>query len=78
MRLPAWVAPQLATLVSDPPPGDEWVHEIKLDGYRILLRIERGRVKLLTRNRQDWTPRFPGVARAAPGEGGAARWRVVS
>ncbi|HET9853730.1 MAG TPA: DNA ligase D [Methylomirabilota bacterium] len=65
MRLPAWVAPQLATLVSDPPPGDEWVHEIKLDGYRILLRIERGRVKLLTRNRQDWTPRFPGVAEAA-------------
>ena len=65
MRLPAWVAPQLATLVSDPPPGDEWVHEIKLDGYRILLRIERGRVKLLTRNRQDWTARFPGVAEAA-------------
>ncbi|HTG09472.1 MAG TPA: non-homologous end-joining DNA ligase, partial [Candidatus Eisenbacteria bacterium] len=65
MTLPAWVAPQLATLVSGPPPGDEWVHEIKLDGYRILLRIERGRAKLLTRNRQDWTARFPAVAAAA-------------
>jgi len=64
MTLPAWVAPQLATLVSGPPPGDGWVHEIKLDGYRILLRIERGRVKLLTRNRQDWTTRFPAVAKA--------------
>ena len=65
MTLPAWVAPQLATLVSGPPPGDDWVHEIKLDGYRILLRIERGRVMLLTRNRQDWTTRFPAVAEAA-------------
>ena len=65
MTLPVWVAPQMATLVSGPPPGDDWVHEIKLDGYRILLRIERGRVKLLTRNRQDWTTRFPAVADAA-------------
>ncbi len=65
MTLPAWVAPQLATLVAEPPVGDDWVHEIKLDGYRILLRIERGRVKLLTRNRQDWTDRFPAVAEAA-------------
>ena len=65
MTMPAWVAPQLATLVSAPPPGDDWVHEIKLDGYRILLRLERGRVKLLTRNRQDWTTRFPAVAETA-------------
>jgi len=65
MTLPAWVAPQLATLVSGPPPGDDWVHEIKLDGYRILLRIERGRAELLTRNRPDWTARFPTVAAAA-------------
>ena len=52
----------------DPPPGDEWLHELKFDGYRILLRIERGRVKLLTRNGKDWTARFPrwrGPRRAA-------------
>jgi bifunctional non-homologous end joining protein LigD len=65
MTLPAWVAPQLATLVAAPPVGDDWVHEIKLDGYRILLRIERGRARLLTRNRLDWTDRFPAVAEAA-------------
>ena len=65
MTLPAWVGPQLATLVTTPPVGDDWVHEIKLDGYRMLLRIERGRVRLLTRNRLDWTDRFPAVAEAA-------------
>jgi bifunctional non-homologous end joining protein LigD len=64
MTLPAWVAPQLATLVAAAPAGGEWIHEIKLDGYRILARIERGRVRLLTRNRQDWTERFPAVAEA--------------
>ena len=63
--LPAWVRPQLATLVSTPPVGDDWVHEIKLDGYRLLLRVERGRARLLTRNRLDWTDRFPAVAEAA-------------
>jgi bifunctional non-homologous end joining protein LigD len=65
MTLPSWVAPQLATLVATPPVGDDWVHEIKLDGYRILARIERGRARLLTRNRLDWTARFPEVAEAA-------------
>jgi bifunctional non-homologous end joining protein LigD len=65
MTRPAWVAPQLATLVSRPPAGDGWVHEMKLDGYRILIRIEGGRATLLTRNRQDWTARFPAVAEAA-------------
>ena len=65
MTLPGWVAPQLATLVGAAPDGSDWVHEIKLDGYRVLARIERGRVRLLTRNRQDWTERFPAVAEAA-------------
>ena len=65
MTLPAWVAPQLATLVAAAPPGDEWLHEVKLDGYRILARIARGRARLLTRNRQDWTHHFPAVAGAA-------------
>jgi bifunctional non-homologous end joining protein LigD len=65
MTLPAWVVPQLATLVAAAPAGGEWVHEIKLDGYRILARIERGHARLLTRNRLDWTDRFPAVAEAA-------------
>lgn len=62
--MPARVEPQLCQLVTDPPTGDGWVHEIKLDGYRILARLDRGRVTLLTRNAQDWTAKFPGVARA--------------
>jgi bifunctional non-homologous end joining protein LigD len=47
------------------PEGDEWLHEVKLDGYRVLARVDGGRVRLLTRTGQDWTARFPGVAAAA-------------
>src|SRR5262249_14359872 len=63
--LPAFVAPQLATLVAAPPDGDEWLHEMKFDGYRVLCGIERGWVRLLSRKGMDWTARLPGVARAA-------------
>lgn len=63
-RLPAAVAPQLATLVKEPPAGDAWLHEPKLDGYRILARIEGGSVTLLSRNGNDWTSRMPTIARA--------------
>src|SRR5262249_45061672 len=63
--LPAFIAPQLATLVSAAPEGDEWLHEMKFDGYRVLCRIERGSVQLLSRNGSDWTDRLPGIARAA-------------
>ena len=65
LALPDWIAPQLATLVSQPPAGNQWVHELKLDGYRILVRIANGRATLLTRNRQEWTDRYPTVAAAA-------------
>jgi bifunctional non-homologous end joining protein LigD len=57
--------PQLATLVKSPPSGDEWLHEIKFDGYRIGCRVQRGRVTLTTRNGNDWTAAFPEVAEAA-------------
>jgi bifunctional non-homologous end joining protein LigD len=64
-KLPAFVKPQLATLVDAVPPGNEWLHEIKLDGYRTLCRIDHGRVTLLTRRAQDWTERFKSIAAAA-------------
>lgn len=64
-KLPQFIAPQLATLSKAPPAGDRWVHEIKLDGYRMQARIEKGRVQLLTRNGLDWTHRMAGVAEAA-------------
>src|SRR4029450_3742855 len=56
--------PQLATLVDTPPSGDEWLHEIKYDGYRIGARVRNGRVSLYTRNGNDWTAAFPEVADA--------------
>jgi bifunctional non-homologous end joining protein LigD len=56
--------PQLATLVDTPPSGDEWLHEIKYDGYRIGARVRQGRVSLYTRNGNDWTAAFPDIADA--------------
>ncbi len=55
-------APQLATLVDAPPEGDEWIHEIKLDGYRIVAERDRDQTCLRTRSGQDWTDRFPEIA----------------
>jgi bifunctional non-homologous end joining protein LigD len=63
-RLPATLAPQLATPETKPPESDAWIHEIKLDGYRILARIEDGRVNLFSRNGLDWTEKFPLLAKA--------------
>jgi bifunctional non-homologous end joining protein LigD len=62
--LPAFVPPQLATLVSQAPDGEDWLHEIKFDGYRVLARLDGGRVRLLSRNGRDWTEQFPSVASA--------------
>jgi bifunctional non-homologous end joining protein LigD len=60
-------AAALATLVTEPPAGDEWVHEVKLDGYRILARLDHGRARLVSRNGKDWTDEFPAVAAAVEG-----------
>ena len=62
--LPKFVQPELATLVDRAPAGEAWLHEMKYDGYRILARIEHGRVRLLSRNGRDWTDNFPTVAKA--------------
>lgn len=63
--LPAHPAPQLATLVNAAPRGADWIYEPKLDGYRLLCRVDRGRVALLTRRGRDWTDRFPHIVDAA-------------
>ena len=62
VALPKFIAPQLATLVKEPPPGDQWLHELKFDGYRMLCRIDRGKVQFWSRNGKDWTAKFPGIA----------------
>jgi bifunctional non-homologous end joining protein LigD len=55
---------QLATLVDTPPKSEEWVHEVKFDGYRLLGFFDKGNVVLRTRNGKDWTERFPSLAAA--------------
>ena len=62
--MPDFVSPQLATLVKEAPKGNEWVHELKFDGYRLLCHLNRGRVRLWTRNQKDWTDKFPNVSKA--------------
>jgi bifunctional non-homologous end joining protein LigD len=62
--LPTWIKPQLAALVQAPPEGDDWLHEIKFDGYRMHARLDHGRVKLLTRTGLDWTLKYPAISGA--------------
>lgn len=62
--VPAAPRPQLASPADAPPQGEAWLSEVKFDGYRLLARKERGQVKLLTRNGNDWTNRLPTIARA--------------
>ncbi len=54
-----FVPPMLCRLVEAPPQGEGWLHEIKLDGYRIEAIVAGGTARLLTRNGHDWTTRFP-------------------
>jgi bifunctional non-homologous end joining protein LigD len=60
-----FIEPQLATLVERPPHREGWIHEVKHDGYRTLLLIEKGNVRACTRNAFDWTDRYPGIVREA-------------
>jgi bifunctional non-homologous end joining protein LigD len=63
-KLPAFVTPQLATLVTAPPKSGNWVYEVKYDGYRMLARIAGGEVALFTRAGNDWTGKLPHLAQA--------------
>jgi bifunctional non-homologous end joining protein LigD len=62
--MPAFKAPQLATLVREPPRGDEWLHELKFDGYRMVCHLSRGKARFWSRNGKDWTAKFPNLAAA--------------
>jgi bifunctional non-homologous end joining protein LigD len=64
-KIPAFVEPQLAKLVDQPPQGARWAHEIKLDGYRVQLRVSQGRSVIRTRTGLDWTERFSALAEDA-------------
>jgi len=61
---PKFVKPALATLVEDVPTGDDWLFEIKFDGYRAIAAASGDEVRIYTRNALDWTARYPRIAQA--------------
>jgi bifunctional non-homologous end joining protein LigD len=65
-RLPVgFIVPARPVLASKPPSGADWVHEIKHDGYRMIVRRDGSTVRLYSRNAYDWTARLPAIAAAA-------------
>ncbi|MBY3202009.1 non-homologous end-joining DNA ligase [Rhizobium laguerreae] len=63
--MPARIEPCLAQLKTRPPKGEDWVFEIKWDGYRLSVHIEPTGIRILTRGGHDWTHRFPAIKLAA-------------
>jgi bifunctional non-homologous end joining protein LigD len=62
--MPGFIKPQLAALKAKAPRGEQWIHEIKYDGYRVQVHLNSGRKKVFTRNGLDWTKRFTEIAGA--------------
>lgn len=58
------ISPQLATLSNKIPQGKDWLFEIKYDGYRILSYFEQGKIKMLSRNQNDYTQKFNNIAKS--------------
>ncbi|MBC7855816.1 MAG: DNA ligase D [Pirellulaceae bacterium] len=68
-------------LADHTPQGDQWLHEIKFDGYRIICRLDHGKVKLITRRFQDWTHRYTPIAEEAvqlPADSASLDGEIVS
>jgi len=62
--MPDRLRPALPSPAERPPEGDRWLHEIKLDGYRMLCRLDRGRVRFTSRHGLDWTDRLGPIREA--------------
>ena len=60
-----FIEPCQPSKAARPPTGPLWVHEIKLDGYRLMVRRDGARVRCFTRNGHDWADRFPAIVDAA-------------
>jgi bifunctional non-homologous end joining protein LigD len=60
-----FIPPQLPSLTEHPPEGANWIHEVKHDGYRTMLLVERGNALAYTRNGHDWSERYPGIIASA-------------
>lgn len=65
LHLPKFIPPQKATLVDAAPTGGAWLHEMKLDGYRIQLHADGARISTITSSGLDWTDKFRSIAEAA-------------
>jgi bifunctional non-homologous end joining protein LigD len=65
VRTDGFVDPCIPSRAPKPPSGPDWVHEIKHDGYRLIVRSQGETVRLFTRRGYDWTDRYPAIARAA-------------
>jgi bifunctional non-homologous end joining protein LigD len=61
---PKFRSPQLATLVDTVPTGNDWIHEIKFDGYRAMIAAAGDKVSVYTRNGHDWSDKFGPLAEA--------------
>ena len=64
-RPPGFIEPCLPSKVSRPPVRSPWVHEIKHDGYRLMVRRDGERVRCFTKGGHDWADRFPAIVDAA-------------
>jgi bifunctional non-homologous end joining protein LigD len=64
LEMRGFIKPQVATLKARAPIGDQWLHEIKFDGYRVQIHLNRGKRKVFTCNGLDWTKRFSMIAGA--------------
>jgi bifunctional non-homologous end joining protein LigD len=68
-KMPAFLPPELASSVEKPPEGEDWLHELKLDGYRIQIHVDEKngnrRARLFTRKGLDWTHRMSDVDEAS-------------
>jgi ATP-dependent DNA ligase len=64
---PGFIEPCIPTRADKPPAGPDWIHEIKHDGYRLIIRKKDNRVRLFTRRGYDWTERFPLIRAAVAG-----------
>ncbi len=61
--MPRQISPELPLLVEDAPKGENWLYELKLDGYRMICFVKQGKASLVTRRGNDWSGRFPNIVR---------------
>jgi bifunctional non-homologous end joining protein LigD len=65
IRTDGFVDPCIPSRAPKPPSGPDWVHKVKHDGYRLIVRRDGETVRLFTRRGYDWTERYPAIAAAA-------------